>query len=200
MIYCNWVSIHYLWVLSPEKTLHDPTCAMVKTCYVEPRSSQWIVTISLKGKDSPCFDHGTYVHIYIHTHTPSYTYIYIYIHIYIYVYIYIYMYTICILYMYTVYICTHPVLSIYPPHLYPSGRPSHWEVPCSPAPLWSWSHLAAPHPFFSISWFRWPASYCISVDRNHIHQNMYVVYMYICTYICGYIQTKRNPSKRHRKW
>ena len=61
------------------------------------------------------------------------------------------MYTICILYMYTVYICTHPVLSIYPPHLYPSGRPSHWEVPCSPAPLWSWSHLAAPHPFFSIS-------------------------------------------------
>ena len=119
----------------PRKTLHDPTCAMVKTCYVEPRSSQWIVTIPLKGKDSPCFDHGTYVHIYI-----------------LYVY---YMYTICILYMYTiyVYICTHPVLSIYPPHIYPSGRPSHWEVPCSPAPLWSWSHLAAPHPFRTSRWF-----------------------------------------------
>ena len=83
----------------PRKTLHDPTCAMVKTCYVEPRSSQWIVTISLKGKDSPCFDHGTYVHIY--TYTYPIIYIYIYIHIYICVYIYVY-------YMYTIYVyCIH---------------------------------------------------------------------------------------------
>lgn len=80
----------------PRKTLHDPTCAMVKTCYVEPRSSQWIVTIPLKGKDSPCFDHGTYVHIYI-------LYLYYMYTLYVY-YICIHMYTPSIVHISTTYL------------------------------------------------------------------------------------------------